>query len=91
MTYSAKARLLADKATANKHMDAVSSEAFLRGAEAALLEMVMQAPDESPELDASAHYHQIIGARNYLKRLLAIAELPQTPTPKPQYGLNREG
>lgn len=89
MRYSAKERLLAEKAIANQHLDTVSSEAFLRAAEAALLEMVMAAPSEVSEADAAANYHRIVGARDYLRALLSIAEPPQPLKPKPQYGLDR--
>jgi hypothetical protein len=89
MTYSAKQRLLEQKNIAHAHLDTVSSEAFLRSAEAALLDMVMHAPTQVTEEDAAANYHRIVGARDYLQALLAIAEPPQPPKPKPNYGLER--
>lgn len=89
MRYSAKERLLEQKNIVHAHLDTVASESFLRSAEAALLDMVMHCPGIVSEADAAANYHRIIGARDYLQALLAVAEPPQLPKPKPHYGLER--
>jgi len=89
MRYSAKERLLEQKNVAHQHLDVVSSESFLRAAEAALLEMVMNAPEGVAGVDALAEYHKIVGAKKYLQLLINIAEPPKPLPEKPNYGLDR--
>lgn len=59
------------------HRELVVSGDFLNAASAALLETVMAAPDPINPDHALAEYSKILGARNYLRTLLNIAEQPE--------------
>lgn len=90
MTYSPKQRLLEQSALAKPHMDVVATESFLRSAEAALLEMVMNAEDTTNHDIAVIEYAKLLGARDFFKGLLNIADPKPLPPRRVFHGLERE-
>lgn len=90
MTYSPKQRLLDQPGLAKPHMDVVATESFLRSAEAALLDMVMNAEDTTNPNIAVVEYGKILGARDYLRSLLNIADPKPLPPRRVFHGLERE-
>ena len=70
------------KQFATAHRDLVVSTQFREALHAALIDQVMNLKDvHDPEL-ASAEYQRIIGAREFITRLLNVAEQTKSP-PEP--------
>lgn len=82
MNLSPRIRFIEAKDLSRRHLDVVASESFLRAAEAALLDLVMSMPDSTEPTVAIASFNRIIGAREYLKRLMNIGE-PIMPGERP--------
>ncbi len=79
MNLDTKKRLLADKELVVAHRDLVVSENFLRAAEAALVDSIMNTDDTDDPVVAAGAFHRIMGAKQFLKALLNIAETPTAP------------
>jgi len=75
-----KQRFLRDNPGVVKvHADVAASAVFQIAADAAMLELIDKLSGISDPVGAAAAYHQIIGARNYLRLFQTIADMPQPP------------
>ena len=91
MTISAKQRFLQDANRAAVHRELVVSDKFLIAAEAALLQVVADLPDSSSDPNvAVAGFNRVLGAREYLKALLNLAEQPRVPSRTESFNLNHK-
>lgn len=70
------------------HLDLVVSDGFRNACESALLEMVLAMPNVSDQIEAAASYNRIMGATEFLRRLLSIAETTEPPRERPPQNLN---
>lgn len=88
MTITPKARFCEDKKRAAAHRELVVSTNFLSASEAALITMINDIEASTDPAAAIAGYHRIIGARQYMKALAALAEEPKQPARGDSYNLN---
>jgi len=88
MNLTPRAKFQANVAQSRAHQDLVVSEAFRSACEAALLEQILGMPSITDPAEQAAAYNRIMGATEYIRHLLSIAE--QTPPPKetPSRNLN---
>lgn len=77
---SPKARLLRRKIEVKSIQEVADSATFEVMADTALLQYVHDLPDTLREDEATANYHRIIGARDFLAKLSTIAEKAQVVT-----------
>jgi hypothetical protein len=78
------------KQFAEAHRELVVSTQFREALQAALVDHVLSLPTIADSSAAAAAYHQIVGAREFITRLLNVAETPKAPpTPLPT-NLNHE-
>lgn len=74
MPLTPKKSFLAADAFVKAHQAVVDTPAFRVAAEAALLQMLVELPDTTDPTVSLACYHRLVGARQYLNQLLAIAD-----------------
>lgn len=81
MTLQPKLRFLEqDAKVLEAYLSNLGSDQFIRGAEAALLQLVVSLrPAANDPASAAAAWNQIEGARKYLDTLLSIAEKTAPP------------
>ena len=82
MNLTPRAKFQANVAQARVHQDLVTNEGFRNACEAALLEQILGMPSVTDPTEQAAAYNRIMGATEYIRHLLSIAE--QTPPPKEQ-------
>jgi hypothetical protein len=80
MNLTPRAKFQADKTQSRAHQDLVTNEGFRNACQAALLEQILGMPSVTDPIEQAAAYNRIMGATEYLRHLLSIAE--QTPPPK---------
>jgi hypothetical protein len=73
------------KQFADAHRELVVSTPFREALNAALIDYVLSMPANS---DPAASYHQIVGAREFVNRLLNIAEMSKSPPITPPANLD---
>lgn len=74
------------------HLEMTDSTVFQEAAQTTLAQMVMDLPDSSvvdPQT-AIAGYHRIIGARQYMKALMALSTQPKAPDVRDTFNLNHD-
>jgi len=76
------------KQFANAHSDLVMSTPFREALHAALLDQVMNLTETNDPAVAAAQYQRIMGARDFITKLLNVAEMPKTPPAPPPANLN---
>jgi hypothetical protein len=67
-------QFLKDERAATEHASLMASRPFRHAANVALLQVVDSVSDTTDPVDAAAAYHRIIGAREYLKKLLTLGD-----------------
>lgn len=88
MNLTPRAKFQANVNHARAHLDLVVSEGFRNACEAALIEQVLTMPNVTESEEAAASYHRIMGATEFLRRLLSIAEPPLPSKDKLPTNLN---
>lgn len=88
MILTPKQSFLEKKALAEAHRDLVLSTQFRESLHAALLDHVLSLPATTDPVAAAAAYYNIMGAREYINRLLNIAEQPKSAPPPPPANLD---
>lgn len=88
MTLTPKKDFLDKKQFADIHRDIVVSSHFREALHAALLEQILAMPHGLSTEAAAAAHHEIMGARQFIDRLINIAEQPKTPPTKPPANLD---
>lgn len=88
MNLTPRAKFQANIGQARAHQDLVVNEGFRNACEAALIEQILAMPNIVEPHEAIAGYHRIMGASEYLRRLLSIAEATPPPKDKPPQNLN---
>jgi hypothetical protein len=88
MNLTPRAKFQANVNQSRAHQDLVVSEGFRSACESALLEQVLAMPDIADQVEAAASYHRIMGATEFLRRLMSIAESTPPPKDKPPTNLN---
>jgi hypothetical protein len=74
-----KAKFLAYKDLVNRHLDTVQSESFKAASTAALLQFLDDAPANVDPIAAAANYNRLIGARDFLDKLIKIGDVAEIP------------
>lgn len=89
MNLSPRKTFLENADRARAHRDLVVNNNFRAACEAALLEQIMTMSEIIHPEQAAAEYQQIVGARNFVRHLLNLAEAPPVPIKPPPLNLNR--
>jgi hypothetical protein len=76
-------QFLKDERAATEHASLMASRPFRHAANVALLQVVDSVSDTTDPVDAAAAYHRIIGAREYLKKLLTLGDVTNEAEPLP--------
>lgn len=76
MNLTPKKDFLEKKTMAEVHRNLVVSTPFREALNAALIDHILSLPSNA---DPIASYNQIVGARDFVKHLLNIAEMSKTP------------
>jgi hypothetical protein len=88
MTLTPRAKFQAKIDQARIHRDLVVSDGFRNALEAALLEQILALPNIVDQAEAAASYHRIMGATEFIRHLLSIAETSTAPKSPPTSNLN---
>jgi hypothetical protein len=81
-----KAKFVAQKELVNRHFEMVASESFQAASTATLLQFLAEAPSNVDPTAAAQNYNRLIGARDFLNKLIQIGDVAVIPksveTPK---------
>jgi len=80
MTLNPKTRFQQQEDLAKRHLDVTASESFLRAAESALLQLIMDMGTPKNNDEAAANWYAVAGAKKYMELLLNLAEKPVPPS-----------
>lgn len=90
MTPSPKSKFLAEKELVNHHLDTIGSSSFQRACELAMLKFIEDAPKDGDTVSAVSNYNRIIGAREFLKTLTGLGDVPEPVKPAEIPHLNHQ-
>lgn len=90
MNLTPKKDFLEKKEWARMHADLVVHPNFREAVNASLIDMVLALPDTTSPTDAAANYHKIQGAKEFINRLLNIAEMNKSLPPSPTVNLDHK-
>ena len=88
MNLTPRAKFQANVQQARVHQDLVANEGFRNACEAALLELILGMPSITDPTEQAAAYNRIMGATEYVRHLLSIAEQTVPPKEKLPHNLN---
>ena len=88
MNLTPRARFQSNVQQSRAHQDLVVSEGFRIACEAALLEQVLAMPNIGDPAEQAAAYNRIMGATDYIRHLLSIAETAKPISRQPTGNLD---